>query len=236
MTKFWMEVSLRRLGRLSVWSISSAHARTHQLPSPYTYTYPRVQVVTKVRELVIGGRMHAVGLLQTRRTINYATEASFERTPMTVPGRHHGAGRPSALLHHGVLLRGARLVLPHVPGHSIESDRSIACWQFCSIDLQMRSIGRFELTNAPAADRSTDSRQSYTTFYPPPSQVAPKLHGLRVRKVQEQVKRWNEAGLRGKKTMCTARASWLTMSTRTATFKEVRVLVVVCLAAASCLD
>lgn len=52
-------------------------------------------------------------------------------------------------------------------------------------------------------------------------QVAPKLHGLRVRKVQEQVKRWNEAGLRGKKLMCTARPSWLTMSTRTATFKEV---------------
>lgn len=52
-------------------------------------------------------------------------------------------------------------------------------------------------------------------------QVAPKLHGLRVRKVQEQVKRWNEAGLRDKKLMCTARPSWLTMSTRTATFKEV---------------
>lgn len=34
------------------------------------------------------------------------------------------------------------------------------------------------------------------------------------------MKRWNEAGLRGKKTMCTARATWLTMSTRTATFKE----------------
>ncbi len=56
----------------------------------------------------------------------------------------------------------------------------------------------------------------------PLPQVAPKLHDLRVRKVQEQVRRWNAAGLRGKKTMCTARASWLTMSTRTATFKEVR--------------
>jgi len=42
-------------------------------------------------------------------------------------------------------------------------------------------------------------------------QVAPKLHDARVRHVQEQVKRWNAAGLRGKKTMCTARASWLTM-------------------------
>lgn len=52
-------------------------------------------------------------------------------------------------------------------------------------------------------------------------QVAPKLHDFRVRKVQAQVKRWNEAGLRGKRTMCTARPSWLTMSTRTATFKEV---------------
>ena len=51
-------------------------------------------------------------------------------------------------------------------------------------------------------------------------QVAPKLHDARVRRVQEQVRRWNAAGLRGKKTMCTARASWLTMSTRTATFKE----------------
>lgn len=52
--------------------------------------------------------------------------------------------------------------------------------------------------------------------------MAPKLHDFRVRKVQAQVKRWNEAGLRGKRTMCTARPSWLTMSTRTATFKEVR--------------
>jgi Delta24-sterol reductase len=34
------------------------------------------------------------------------------------------------------------------------------------------------------------------------------------------VKAWNAAGLRGKKTMCTARPSWLTMSTRTATFKD----------------
>ena len=55
----------------------------------------------------------------------------------------------------------------------------------------------------------------YRTF-----RVAPKLHDARVRHVQDQVKRWNAAGLRGKKMMCTARATWLTMSTRTATFKN----------------
>lgn len=46
----------------------------------------------------------------------------------------------------------------------------------------------------------------YRTF-----QVAPRLHDARVRHVQKQVRRWNAAGLRGKRTMCTARASWLTM-------------------------
>ena len=51
-------------------------------------------------------------------------------------------------------------------------------------------------------------------------QVAPKLHHLRVQKVIDQVKRWNQEGR--KKTLCTARPTWLTMSTRTATFKEVR--------------
>ena len=55
----------------------------------------------------------------------------------------------------------------------------------------------------------------YRTFH-----VAPKLHDVRVRHVQEQVKRWNAAGLRDQKTMCTARAAWLTMSTRTAIFKK----------------
>ncbi|KAG5176936.1 hypothetical protein JKP88DRAFT_189544 [Tribonema minus] len=55
----------------------------------------------------------------------------------------------------------------------------------------------------------------YRTF-----QVAPLLHDRRVAEVQAQVQRWNAAGLRGKKLMCTARKAFLTMSTRTATFKE----------------
>jgi hypothetical protein len=50
-------------------------------------------------------------------------------------------------------------------------------------------------------------------------QVAPLLHDRRVAEVQAQVKAWNAAGLRGKKLMCTARQAFLTMSTRTATFK-----------------
>ncbi|KAJ1923334.1 hypothetical protein IWQ60_005944 [Tieghemiomyces parasiticus] len=48
--------------------------------------------------------------------------------------------------------------------------------------------------------------------------AAPKLHDQRVREVQAQVKRWNEQGR--KSPMCTARPGWLTMSTRSATFKE----------------
>lgn len=50
--------------------------------------------------------------------------------------------------------------------------------------------------------------------------AAPLLHDQRVTVVQEQVKRWSESGLRGKKTMCTARKEWLTMSVRTSTFKN----------------
>jgi len=50
--------------------------------------------------------------------------------------------------------------------------------------------------------------------------VTPELHEERVRKVQEQVHEWNKKELRGKRFMCTARPSWLTMSTRTASFKE----------------
>lgn len=54
----------------------------------------------------------------------------------------------------------------------------------------------------------------YRTF-----QVAPLLHDKRVKEVQEQVRVWAASGLRGKKLMCTARKAFLTMSTRTATFK-----------------
>lgn len=46
----------------------------------------------------------------------------------------------------------------------------------------------------------------------------PKLHDERVRKVQERVREWNNNGRL--KPMCTARLEWLTMSTRTASFKE----------------
>ncbi|KAJ1959739.1 hypothetical protein IWQ62_004494, partial [Dispira parvispora] len=48
--------------------------------------------------------------------------------------------------------------------------------------------------------------------------AAPKLHDQRVREVQRQVRRWNEQGR--SKPMCTARPGWLTMSTRSATFKD----------------
>ncbi|CAM9134024.1 unnamed protein product [Chrysoparadoxa australica] len=50
--------------------------------------------------------------------------------------------------------------------------------------------------------------------------VSPELHDARVKEVQAQVKRWHESSLRGVKPMCTARREWLSMSTRTATFKE----------------
>ncbi|ORX89423.1 FAD-binding domain-containing protein, partial [Basidiobolus meristosporus CBS 931.73] len=46
----------------------------------------------------------------------------------------------------------------------------------------------------------------------------PYLHDQRVREVQEQVRRWNRNGR--KKPMCTARPTWMTMSTRNATFKS----------------
>jgi hypothetical protein len=54
---------------------------------------------------------------------------------------------------------------------------------------------------------------------PPLPQVAPRMHDRRVAEVQAQVQRWHASGLRGKKLMCTARKAFLTMSTRTATFK-----------------
>eukprot|EP00290_Baffinella_frigidus_P007437 CAMPEP_0180135178 /NCGR_PEP_ID=MMETSP0986-20121125/10668_1 /TAXON_ID=697907 /ORGANISM="non described non described, Strain CCMP2293" /LENGTH=518 /DNA_ID=CAMNT_0022075811 /DNA_START=102 /DNA_END=1658 /DNA_ORIENTATION=+ len=50
--------------------------------------------------------------------------------------------------------------------------------------------------------------------------MTPKEHDRRVRDVQAQVLAWNAADLRGKKLMCTARAPWLSMSVRTATFKK----------------
>ena len=50
--------------------------------------------------------------------------------------------------------------------------------------------------------------------------VTPELHNERIKKVQEQVQKWNESELQGKQLMCTARPSWLTMSTRTASFKK----------------
>ncbi|KAK9761474.1 hypothetical protein K7432_013604 [Basidiobolus ranarum] len=46
----------------------------------------------------------------------------------------------------------------------------------------------------------------------------PYLHDQRVRGVQAQVKKWNQSGRKG--LMCTARPTWMTMSTRIATFKE----------------
>ncbi|KAJ1971452.1 hypothetical protein H4R35_005248 [Dimargaris xerosporica] len=48
--------------------------------------------------------------------------------------------------------------------------------------------------------------------------AAPKLHDQRVREVQAQVRRWNENGRQ--RPMCTARPGWLTMSTRSSTFKD----------------
>jgi len=53
----------------------------------------------------------------------------------------------------------------------------------------------------------------YSTFL-----ATPELHEDRVRYVQEQVRKWDLDGR--KKPMCTARAEWLTMSPRTATFKK----------------
>lgn len=48
--------------------------------------------------------------------------------------------------------------------------------------------------------------------------AAPLLHDARVKDIQAQVRRWKESGT--KKMMCTARRPWLTMSTRTADFKD----------------
>ncbi len=45
-----------------------------------------------------------------------------------------------------------------------------------------------------------------------------RLHDKKVKEIQAQVKRWRESG--SKKPMCTARPSWHTMSTRTASFKK----------------
>lgn len=45
-----------------------------------------------------------------------------------------------------------------------------------------------------------------------------KFHDAKVKEIQAQVRRWSESG--STHPMCTARRSWLTMSTRTATFKE----------------
>lgn len=46
------------------------------------------------------------------------------------------------------------------------------------------------------------------------------VHDKRVENVQEQVRKWNQSDLRGKRLMCTVRPTWQTMSTRTATYKN----------------
>ncbi|MGB5192828.1 MAG: FAD-binding protein [Polyangiales bacterium] len=48
--------------------------------------------------------------------------------------------------------------------------------------------------------------------------ASPEKHDERVRRVQEQVRDWNAAG--AERPMCTARPPWLTMSTRTSTYKQ----------------
>ena len=48
--------------------------------------------------------------------------------------------------------------------------------------------------------------------------ASPEKHDERVRHVQEQVRAWNASG--SERPMCTARPAWLTMSTRTSTYKQ----------------
>ncbi len=48
--------------------------------------------------------------------------------------------------------------------------------------------------------------------------AAPEQHDLRVRQIQDQVRRWAASGR--ERPMCTARAPWMTMSTRVATYKQ----------------
>ncbi|NNK05972.1 MAG: hypothetical protein HKP50_01545, partial [Myxococcales bacterium] len=48
--------------------------------------------------------------------------------------------------------------------------------------------------------------------------ASPEKHDERVRRVQEQVRAWKASG--SERPMCTARPAWLTMSTRTSTYKK----------------
>ena len=48
--------------------------------------------------------------------------------------------------------------------------------------------------------------------------ASPEKHDERVRHVQEQVRAWKASG--SERPMCTARPPWLTMSTRTSTYKQ----------------